>query len=490
MPTNCANASTAAYQPTAQNPWDTQKAVHLYRRATLGADVVTIKNALGKNPIDVVNAIVDKAAALPTTAQPSWANWKLSDYSSDEQTRTAQISGQYIEWGKQWVYDMKTNGLRDRMSWFWHNHFVTRLEKYICPSWLYNYQHLLQKHALGNFKEFVKEIGLCPAMLVFLDGVQNTRFQINENYGRELYEIFTLGVDNGYTQQDIVETARALTGWNGLDVNNLCGEVTFNPLFFDPGQKTIFGKKGAWAYKDVIDILFQERGVKISEYISRKIYKSFVNPDVNETVVKELATIFRNNNFELVPLMKAMLSSEHFFDVATFSTIIPGHIEYFMTFIKEMNYKNDDQINLLLAYSGEDFDQRMFNPTDVSGWPGNRSWITSASYPYRVEGIQNIIGYYFITNQNDLEPLRKYAIDIVGENQIDPLVITKTIINQMLPKGLQNESDYLDAFIVFKADVPDNYFASGQWNLNWEYAPVQVYLLLIHIANLPEFQLR
>ena len=140
---------------------------------------------------------------------------------------------------------------------------------------MYEYHHLLQKHALGNFKEFVKEMGLTPAMLVFLDGFQNTRFQPNENFARELYELFTLGVDNGYTQSDIVETAKAVSGWNGLDINNLCGTVDFIPSFWDPAKKTIFGKTGNWTYNDVIDLLFTERPVQISEYICRKLYKHF-----------------------------------------------------------------------------------------------------------------------------------------------------------------------------------------------------------------------
>lgn len=489
MPTNCAKESIQAYVPSSDNPWNLQKASHLFRRTSFGAPIDKVKTSLASTPSVVVNKMVDDAKSLPLTKAPIWAKWQLSNYSPIESERNTQIGSQILEWSRQWTYDMKSNGLRDRMSWFWHNHFVTKIDKYGCPSWMYEYHTLLQKYALGNFKDFVKEMGKCSAMLVFLDGIQNTRFQPNENYARELYELFTLGVDNGYTQQDIVNTARALSGWNGLDVNNLCGTVAFIPTFWDAGVKVIFGKTGNFGYNEVIDLLFTERPIQISEYITRKVYKSLVNPDVSEVVVKDLARIFRENNFELAPLLKAMLSSEHFFDAATISTIIPGHIEFFMAFLNEMNYTDDDQIMTLLAYSGIDYDQQMFSPTDVSGWPGNRSWITSSSLPYRIEGIRNLIGYYYAKNGNSLEELRNLAKALTSE-QSNVQVVTKSIVDYFLPKGLQNAIDYNDAIVVFKADVPENYFTSGQWNLEWEYAPLQVYLLINYIANLPEFQLR
>ena len=317
MPLNCAVESSQAFVPTVDNPWELSKITHLYRRTTFGTSIEKINSKLLIQPKVLVEQLVNEALALPLTKEPVWAKWQLSDYSSVESERNAQITSQILEWTRQWTFDMKNNGLRDRMSWFWHNHFVTKNSKYICPSWMYEYHKLLQKYALGNFKEFVRDMGKSSAMLVFLDGVQNTRFQPNENYARELYELFTLGVDNGYTQADIVDTARALSGWNGLDVNNLCGNVTFVPSFWDPGNKTIFGKTGKYGYDEVVDLLFAERPVQISEHITRKIYKNFVNPDVSETMIKAFAKIFRDNNFELAPLMKAILSSEHFFDKNT-----------------------------------------------------------------------------------------------------------------------------------------------------------------------------
>lgn len=487
---HCSETNLNPYLPTAEKPWDRRRAVHLFRRTAFGTSLQEINLSLGLSPVSIVNQIVDKAVTLPLTATPVWANWTLSNYSPIPDVRNTQIGNQILEWSTQWIVDMKKNGLRDRMSWFWHNHFVTKIDTYFCPSWMHRYHTLLQKHALGNFKTFVYEMGITPAMLVFLNNIQNTRFQPNENYARELLELFTLGVDNGYNQSDITNIARAITGWNGIDQTNLCGNVTFIQPFWDPGQKTIFGKTGNFGYNDVIDLLFNERSVQISEFICKKLYANFVNPDVNEDVVKLLATIFRDNNFEIAPVLKVLFSSEHFFDDHSIGTIIPGHIEYFLTFLNEIGYEEDTELLYLLGLSTSEFNQQVFNPTDVAGWKGNRDWITTASFPYRAEGILNIIVYNYTKNNKMVEEFRALAKRVTSSTETNPELVCRAIVDYLLPNGLQKNSEYDEALVVFKADIPENYFSSGQWNLDWEYAPAQVVFLIVHLASLPEFQLK
>ncbi len=471
-------------------PWNLQRSIHLHRRINFGASAQRIKDALNQNPIDIINDFLDNASNLPLAPEPEWSEWSISDYSSDNQIRNQQIAAQYIEWTTGWMNDIKNNGLRDQMSWFWHNHFVTRLEDYICPSWMYQYHRLLQKYALGNFKEFVREMGITPAMLVFLNGIQNTRFNPNENYARELYELFTLGVDNGYTQEDIINTARALSGWSGIDVNDLCGEVEFINTFWDPGEKTIFGRTGNWGYDDVINILFEERAVQISEYIAGKLYRHFINPKGHEDIIKQLGTVFRDSNFEIKDLLNAIFTSEHFFDEANIGTVIPGHIEYFITFVKEMGFADNSELNSFILYSADDFDQRMFNPIDVAGWPGNRDWINSSTLGYRWEGITNIMGYYYALNNNQIQELVSFAKTLADGRNNDEVYITQQIVNFLLPKGFQHQAEYEDALMVFKSEIPENYFEDGTWNLDWEFAPAQIFYLINHIAHSPEFQLK
>lgn len=488
--TNCATGLLNQYVPSADQPWNIQRAMHLYRRTGLGTDIETIKAALGRNPASLVFNLINISSNLPLEPEPEWAFWKISDYSSNEGERNQQIINQILDWGTRWTTAIKNNGLRDRMSWFWHNHFVTRQEDYGCPSWMYQYHKLLQKYALGNFKEFVREIGITPAMLVYLNNVQNARNAPNENYARELYELFTLGVDNGYTQNDIVETARAITGWNNIDVTDLCGTIEFFNFTWDPGQKTIFGRTGNWNYDDVIDILFEERAVEISEFICEKLYKEFVNPKVNASVVKELASMFRDDNFELKPLVTTLFSSEHFFDEANIGTVIPGHLEYMLTFLNEMNYTDTEELLYAIAFAASDFGQAVFNPVDVAGWPGNRAWISSSSLNFRWQSIFNIIGYYYEINGQKINEFLDLTKSLVGPSENNPEVIVEALVNYFLPKGLQFESEYEEALKVFKSEIPENYFELGQWNLDWDAAPAQIYLLFSHISNLPEYQLK
>lgn len=489
-PINCANAGLTAYSPTAEKPWNQQRVVHLYRRIAFGSGPQGVDFGQSQNPAQFVSDIVAAAVNLPLAPEPEWSDWLISDYSPIEEERNEQIVAQWLEWASIWLSQMKNNGLRDRMSWFWHNHFVTQLDVYFCPSWLYRYHKLLQQYALGNFKDFVRDMGITPAMLVFLNNVQNTQFDINENFARELYELFTLGVDNGYTQNDIVDTARAVTGWNDIDVNNFCGDINFVNAFWDSGEKTIFGQTGNWNYFDVIEILFEQRAVEISEYICGKIYKHFVNPEEDEIIIAELAQIFRDSNWELSVVMEAMFKSEHFFEEANIGTVIPGHIEYFINFINEMDYPDDTELIFGLGFSASDFNQRIFNPTDVSGWPGNRNWITSASLTYRWKGITDTMGYYYSVQGESLEHIRTWSFNLFSEFEADPTKVVNGVIDFFLPKGLQHPEEYDEALAVFKGEVPENYFTDGTWNLSWEYAPYQLFLLVIHISNLPEFQLR
>lgn len=488
---NCATSSLQAYTPSVDKPWDQRRAMHLYRRVGLGANPSIINAAIDRNPADLVKEIVQKAVEMPLTPAPYWADWTLSDYNtSDEGELREEVVSQVVSWSTQWGVDMAKNGLRDRMSWFWHNHFVTKLDDYGCPSWMYRYHKLLQKFALGNFKDFVYEMGLTPAMLIYLNNIQNTRFEQNENYARELYELFTLGADNGYTQKDIEETARAITGWSGIDVDNYCGDVRFNNYFWDPGEKTIFGKTGPWKYKDVIEILFEERGKELSYFICEKLYKHFVNPIADDQVISQLATLFRDENYEIKPVIEKIFQSEHFFDDAHFGTVIPGHIEYNITFINEIGFEVNKDIIQYAIYSADNYGQRVFNPVDVAGWPGNRSWITASALPYRWKIIEDIAGYYYQLYGQTIEPFRQFALDIVSDDTLDVIEIVTQIIDYILPNGLQTTKEYQEAVVVFKAEVPENYFENGAWNLYWEYAPIQVFYLIQYISTLPEYQLK
>jgi uncharacterized protein (DUF1800 family) len=428
-----------------------------------------------------VDALIDQAIDLPLADPPDWADWTLSDYPQDP---FPIVQEQYIEWTLKWVRDLHANGLREKLALFWHNHFVTRLDVYLCPSYLYQYHKLLQQFALGNFETFTREMGKTPAMLVFLNGVQNTLLSPNENYARELYELFTLGVDNGYTQQDIQETARALSGWNSLEEG--CAPINFLPLAHDQGQKTIFGQTGNWGYEEVHDLLFSERAAQIASFICGKLYRFFIHPDGDAAIIEGMAQTFLDNNFELAPVLRQLFKSEHFYDEKVIGTVIKSPVDYFLSYFGAggFPFQEDDIVAAVSVYiftSG----QELFNPVDVAGWPGNRSWIDSNTYSLRWESARLYNGYLFTYFP---ELLRDLAREL-SEDAADPFVVTQSILDHFLPNGLDDPLAYEEATDLFKEPVPQNYYDRGLWDLNFETAPFQVKNLLDFMTQQPEFQL-
>lgn len=476
---SCATGTLAPYQPSGAAPWDKKRAQHLYRRMGFGGTPAEIDAALSQEPGALVDALIDEALALPLSPEPEWAYWTVDDYQNFEE----EVQQQYVAWIIQWVNDMLSNGFREKLALFWSNHFVTKYEAYLCASHLYQYHKLLQQNALGNFRDFVYEIGKTPAMLIFLNNVQNTVFEPNENYARELYELFTLGRDNGYSQVDIQETARALTGWN----NPLpyCGPVSFVPFLHDTGVKTIFGQTGNWGYDELHDILFEQRSQQVATHICTKIYATFVHPQVDDEIVAGLAQTFIDNNFELAPVFRQLFKSEHFFDEYVIGTQVKSPMEHFLSFVREGDFLYNDDVVQVVAYLAYDLGQQLFSPTDVSGWPGNRSWVDSTTMTGRWQGMDY---YLFFLFGNAPESLRQLAKNLSG-NSSDPALVTQSLVDHFIPTGLDTPEAYERATAALKWEVPQNYYDTGDWNLEWDTVPAQVVFLLRHIARLPEFQL-
>ena len=322
-------------------------------------------------------------------------------------------------------------------------------------------------------------------MLVYLNGLQNRAGVPNENYARELYELFTLGADNGYTQQDIVETARALTGYTLVLVG--CGDIYFNPFQWDNGTKSIFGQTGNWGYDDVVNILFEQRPNEIADFICRKLYRFFVHPEVDEAIVSGLAQTFLQNNFELEPVLRQLFRSEHFFDEAVLGVQVKSPLELTFSFLIESDLAIGQEMKELALYTSSQLGQTLSIPPNVAGWPGNRAWISTST----LTGRWNTIAYLmYAAWQQDPEQFRTFAQTVTGDpNSNMPELVAGAIIEQLVPIGLQTPELNERAYLAFKADIPENYYASGQWNLNWETVPYQVLLLINYLARLPEFQL-
>ncbi len=495
---NCATGTLDPYVPSTERPWTRRRIAHLAKRMGFGASPAQIEAIYNSNtnPTDLVDTIIDNAIAKPITPEPEWAYWQVSDYGNPD-TVGDQAIQQIYEWITTWIGEMASNNnFKEKLELFWHNHFVTRLDDYNCPSYMYQYHKILKENVLGNFKTFTHAIGTTPAMLVFLNGVQNTRFEPNENYARELMELFTMGEGNGYTQQDIVEVARALTGWNDVDTTDFCGPIGFQPFFHDNGMKTIFEQTGTWDYDDVHNLIFEHRGNETAQYICTKLYSYFVNPEIDETIVNELAATFIANDFDLVPVYRRLFKSEHFFDEANMDIQVKSPIDMMVTYLRESEFPHEqyfdaelnyNQLYLFLYFQASNLGQQLLNPINVAGWSGNRAWVNSSTLVGRWQIMDALI---FEGYENFKYILIDFAKNI-SDNSSDPEFITQLIIDHFLPVGLQSPQDYERATNIFKSDyVPSNYFEDGTWTLDYDEDVVaaQVALLMRHISRIPEFQ--
>ena len=481
----CNTSLLDVYTPSGENPWTSQKIKHLYRRMAYGVNLAGIDAALPLTPSALIDTIVDAAVSLDPTPAPPWGYFSISDF-TDFDTENPN----YIEqWYLQTANDTIEQSLRAKLTMFWMNHFVTELESYTYAPYMFQYYNLMQTHALGNFKEFVRAVGVNSTMLVYLNGFENTSNNPNENYARELFELFTLGENNNYTQQDILEASRALTGYNHWDDPG--AQIYFDQSTWDEGPKTIFGSEEFYTYDELIDTLFELRETEIAQFICTKLYKYFVSHEYDaitqEDVINPLAQTLIDVNFEMAPMLRQLFKSQHFFDERAFGVVIKSPYDVIFNYINEGNFFYDDGVlQGLINYTGI-IGQEIYNPPDVSGWQRDQDWINTATLSGRWQIMELFNGYLF-----DLE-LQAQFIDLAIElsnDSDDPYVITKAVVDFFNSKELFTQEDYQTATSVLKWEIPQNYYDDGIWSLNYPTAPYQVFLLLNHMTKLPEFQLK
>lgn len=261
--------------------------------------------------------------------------------------------------------------LREKMILFWHNHFATGTPF----GYLMQVQHnTLRHHALGNFREMLHAMSKDPAMIIWLNNQQNKKNAPNENFAREVMELFTLGEGNGYTEKDIKEAARAFTGWTV----NQKGEYEFNAKQHDDSAKTVFGKT-IYKGEEVVDLLLAKQ--ETAQYICRKLYRLFVNNEVNESHVAELSARFFRNDYDITDLLRVMFNAEWFYDPKNFGAVIISPVELIVKYKKYCKVELEDEQMLALQHV---LGQTLFSPPNVAGWKGGKSWIDSNSLIQRL----------------------------------------------------------------------------------------------------------
>ena len=262
--------------------------------------------------------------------------------------------------------------LREKMSFFWHGHFACRVINIFFQQQLLN---IIRENALGNFGDLLREVSKSPAMLSFLNNQQNKKQHPNENFAREVMELFTMGRGN-YTEEDVKESARAFTGWGF----NLKGEFVDRPFLHDNGIKTFLGKTGNFDGDDIIDILLEQK--QTAKFITQKIYRFFVNDTPDPHKIELLSHRFFQSGYDIKKLLADIYTSDWFYNDKNIGTHIKSPVELLVgirRFIPMEMEKPEAQLLFERALG-----QILFYPPNVAGWPGGKNWIDSSALMLRM----------------------------------------------------------------------------------------------------------
>jgi uncharacterized protein (DUF1800 family) len=319
--------------PLASDSWNYAKAAHLLSRAAFGGAPAEIEAAREKGLSKILSELVDATTGAASLPAPAWAQPRnirgirlaIREEKDEPGERMEkrrefrQMEGENILDLRRWWLDrmMTTPApLVEKMTLFWHGHFATSVEKVQDGYWMWRQNDTFRRHALGNFATLVKEISRDPAMMIYLDLQQSRKEHPNENWARELMELFTVGIGH-YSETDIRESARAFTGYR-IDMTNQ--QFWFAPRQHDDGPKTFMGKTGPWNGDDIIDTLMKQPAC--AQFLARKLWRFFAQ------IVDSVAARIREQNFEMRPVLREIFSSKEFYSDAATRSQIKSPVQY------------------------------------------------------------------------------------------------------------------------------------------------------------------
>lgn len=361
------------YEPSSDNPWNRRLAAHLYRRAGLGADAKTLDAAVRRTPIELVDDLISE-------------NVETSQFrtTADALARTILASGDARRLSAAWVYRLlfTPNQLLEKVTLFWHGHFATSAEKVKDASLVWNQNQILREHALGSFRELVRRIAKDPAMLIYLDSAVNRKSHPNENFARELMELFCLG-EGHYSERDVQELARCFTGW---EIKNK--KFRKNRYQQDRGEKIILGQTGNFDGEDAVAVVLDQP--ELEQFMARKWYRFFISdaPEPTAELLAPLATAFRQNDLQIAPAVKMILQSNLFYSNHSIGRKIKSPVELVLGTLRCFQATtNMDLVAKGLVQIG----QGLFYPPNVKGWDGGRTWINSSTLLGRANLISDVL---------------------------------------------------------------------------------------------------
>jgi uncharacterized protein (DUF1800 family) len=345
------------YRPSDEAPWDVRRVGHLYRRAAFGATMTELEAGLKNGPDKTIDALL---AGGPDQEKFDADTAKLAD------SITRANNGQQASaW---WLYRMlyTPHPLREKMTLFWHNHFATSNKKVQNAGFMLRQYELMRRHALGSFRPMLQEMSKDPAMMVWLDTRGSKRGNPNENYARELMELFSLGIGH-YTEKDIREAARAFTGW---DLRGT--EPQFNTNQHDAGEKTVLGKQGKFQGSDIVTICLEQEAAPV--FLAGKLYRFFVSETVEPTaeLLAPLVEQLRKTDYDVGAAVKTVLRSNLFFSPQAYRTRVKAPVDFALGIVHALEGRIG---TTALADALDGLGQHVFFPPSVKGWDGGQAWL-------------------------------------------------------------------------------------------------------------------
>jgi uncharacterized protein (DUF1800 family) len=523
-------------------PWGKKEVVHLLKRTMFGANPADVDYFMNKSMSETVDELLNPTAPFP--------NPPVKEYDGVTGATTPDND---VAPGTTWINSISTDGtiqsrrrvslkkwwtgcllnqdrsIREKMTLFWHHHFATETVDVGNGNMLYNHVHLLRTKSLGNFKQLVRDITIDSAMLIYLNGRFNTASAPDENYARELQELFTLGKENNpnYTEADVKAAARALTGWRVY--NNILPYPSYFTLSRHDQTRKDFSSfynsafiparnvanSGEMDLDDLLNIIFA-KNVEVSRFIVKKLYRFFVYSEIDAAaemnVIEPLALIFRTNNWEIKPVLEALFKSEHFYDDLNTGAQIKSPLDHIIAVCREWNMIFPNSIteyadaygmwNYILN-AAANANQNLGDPPNVAGWPAYYQtpqfyelWVNTDTLPKRNQFTDIMIGNGYTRNGKKI--------------WIDAVEFTKTLPNPSDPNQLI--TDVLD--IIFQLDLSlatrnqlkkdfllsgqdQDYYWTNAWNAyifnpvttNYNIVNTRLRGLYKYFMNLAEYQL-
>ncbi len=385
--------------PKADTPWTLAEAAHLLNRAGFGGnpDEIARLHALGRGP--AVDALLNPTEPFEKFPLPEWTSGEQAqkDFAMVAEKRRAfrekasemapeEIEKTKREGQKEYQQELRRRGLeaqgwwfrrmlmteaplREKMTLFWHDHFATSVQKVKQPTLMIHQNELFRRNAFGSWKDMTQSILMDGAMMLYLDTQTSKKDHPNENFAREVMELFTLGEGN-YTEQDIHEAARAFTGYQ---FNRFNGKVTVNKRQWDETDKTIFGKTGPFDGKGVIDLIFTRK--EPAAFMAKKLWEFFAYEAPPEAAVEALADSFQKSNYRVGELLKEIFLSKEFYSPAAMRSQIKSPIQYLVSMLKELELQNPPNGFPIVAQ--QQLGQILFLPPNVAGWDWGKAWINT-----------------------------------------------------------------------------------------------------------------